>query len=243
MAWQKILVKQQNSTLQPHCTQDPTPHPFPRTLNPEDSPPYCWAGASIFYILHSTLILPSSGEGSSCWGCCCCWLLRERTRSVIITWWKVHGIYSNNLVRTDHICSCLVTIAAREWIDQSHDDRYPVYWLTAYQHNTGWSYHRLLLVTGIHCADCEESEVRRTHNTVWTALDNVFKSHLHLNGVPALLRTLFRHISGQRTSYCSRNSVPIAVSSPLVQILTPEAISERIITSNTLLISLINSLA
>ena len=31
----------------------------------------CWAGASIFYILHSTLILPSSGEGSSCWG----WLL------------------------------------------------------------------------------------------------------------------------------------------------------------------------
>ena len=39
------------------------------------------------------------------------------------------------------------------------------------------------------CADCEESEVRRAHNTVWTALDNVLKFHLRLNGVPALLRT------------------------------------------------------
>ena len=93
------------------------------------------------------------------------------------------------------------------------------------------------------CADCEESEVQRTHKTVWTTLDNVFKSHLRLNGVPALLRTLFQHISGQRTSYCSGNGVLIAVSSPLVRIHTPEAISERIITSNTLLISLINSLA
>ena len=93
------------------------------------------------------------------------------------------------------------------------------------------------------CADCEESEVRRTHNTVWTALDNVFKSHLRLNGVLALLRTLFQHISGQRTSYCSGDGVPIAVSSPLVRIRTPEALSERIITSNTFLISLINSLA
>ena len=92
------------------------------------------------------------------------------------------------------------------------------------------------------CADCEESEVWRTHNTVWTALDNLFKFHLCLNGVPALLRTLFRHIPGQRTSYCSGNGVPIAVSSPLVRIHTPEALSERIITSNTLLISLINSL-
>ena len=92
------------------------------------------------------------------------------------------------------------------------------------------------------CADCEESEVRRTHNTVWTTLDNVLKSHSRLNGIPALLRTLFRHISGQRTSYCSGNGVPITVSSPLVQICTPEALSERIITSNTLLISLIDLL-
>ena len=49
---------------------------------------------------------------------------------------KVHGIYSNNLVRTDHVCSCLVTSAAQEWIDQSHDDRYPVYWFVAYQRDT-----------------------------------------------------------------------------------------------------------
>ena len=47
------------------------------------------------------------------------------------------GIYSNNLVRTDHVCSCLVTSAAREWIDQSCDDRYPVYRFAAYQRNTG----------------------------------------------------------------------------------------------------------
>ena len=92
------------------------------------------------------------------------------------------------------------------------------------------------------CADCEESDVWRTHNTVWTALDNVFESHLCLNGVPALLRTLFRHISGQRTSYCSRNGVLIAVSGPLFQIRTPEAINEWIITSNSLLISLISLL-
>ena len=65
------------------------------------------------------------------------------------------------------------------------------------------------------CADCEESDVWRTHNTVWIALDNVFKSHLCLNGVPALLRTLFQQISGQRTSYCSGNGVLIAVSGPL----------------------------
>ena len=47
------------------------------------------------------------------------------------------GIYSNNLVHTDHVCSCLVTSAAREWIDQSCDDRYPVYWFAAYQRDTG----------------------------------------------------------------------------------------------------------
>ena len=49
---------------------------------------------------------------------------------------KVHGIYSNNLVRTDHVCSCLVTSAAWEWINQSHDDRYPVYRFAAYQRIT-----------------------------------------------------------------------------------------------------------
>ena len=41
------------------------------------------------------------------------------------------------------------------------------------------------------CADCEESNVWRTNSTVWTALDNVFKFHLCLSGVPALLETLF----------------------------------------------------
>ena len=50
---------------------------------------------------------------------------------------KVHDIYSNNLVRTDHVCSCLVTSAAREWIDQSCDDRYPVFRFAAYKHDTG----------------------------------------------------------------------------------------------------------
>ena len=40
-------------------------------------------------------------------------------------------------MRTDHVCSCLVTSAAREWIDQSCDDRYPVYWFAAYQRDTG----------------------------------------------------------------------------------------------------------
>ena len=65
----------------------------------------CWAGASIFYIPHSTLNLPVSGEGRGCWGCCCCWLLRERTRSVILLQQNTGGIYSNNLVRTDHVWS------------------------------------------------------------------------------------------------------------------------------------------
>ena len=104
---------------------------------------------SIFYTRHSTLILPSNRRGGGCWGCCCCWLLKERTRSVIITWWKVHGIYSNNLVRTDHVCSCLVTSAAWEQIDQSCDDFYLKYWFAAYQRDTGWSYHWLPSVTGI----------------------------------------------------------------------------------------------
>ena len=116
--------------------------------------PLCWAGASIFYILYSTLILPSSGEGRGCWGCCCCWLLWERTRSVILLQRNTGSIYSNNLVRTDHVCSCLVTSAAQEWIDQSCDDCYPVYRFATYQRDTGWSYHRLPLVTGIHFTRC-----------------------------------------------------------------------------------------
>ena len=49
----------------------------------------------------------------------------------------LHSIYSNNLVRTNHVCSCLVTSAAQEWIDQSCDDRYPVYRFAAYQRVTG----------------------------------------------------------------------------------------------------------
>ena len=80
------------------------------------------------------------------------------------------------------------------------------------QHGSGSINHVMI---AIRCANCEESEVRRTHNTVWTALDNIFESHLRLNGVPVLLRTLFQHISGQRTSYCSGNGVLIAVSGPL----------------------------
>ena len=91
-------------------------------------PPWaCWAGASIFYILHSTLILPVSGEGRGCWGCCCCCLLWERTRSIILLQRNTGGIYSNNLVCTDHVCSCLVTSAAWEWIDQSHDCQSPYF--------------------------------------------------------------------------------------------------------------------
>ena len=50
---------------------------------------------------------------------------------------EIQVVYSNNLVRTDHVCSCLVTSAAREWIDQSCDDRYPVYRFAAYQRDTG----------------------------------------------------------------------------------------------------------
>ena len=85
----------------------------------------CVEQAQVYSIYYSsTLILPSSGEGR---GCCCCWLLWERTRSIILLQQNTGGIYSNNLVRTDHVCSCLVTSAAREWIDQSHDDCYPVY--------------------------------------------------------------------------------------------------------------------
>ena len=61
----------------------------------------------------------------------------ERTRSVILLQRNTCGIYSNNLVRTDHVCSCLVTSAAQEWIDQSCDDRYLVYWFATYQHVTG----------------------------------------------------------------------------------------------------------
>ena len=58
--------------------------------------------------------------------------VRERTRSVILLQRNTGGIYSNNFVRTDHVCSCLVTSAVREWIDQSCDDRYPVYRFAAY---------------------------------------------------------------------------------------------------------------
>ena len=125
----------------------------------------------VYSILYSsTLILPSNRRGGGCWGCCCCWLLWERTRSVIITRWKVHGIYSNNLVRTDHVCSYLVTSAAREWIDQSCDDRYLVYQFAAYQHDTDWSYHRLQSVTGIRftrsIGDCSSSTQGRV-STRW----------------------------------------------------------------------------
>ena len=51
---------------------------------------------------------------------------------------------------TDHVCSCLVTSAAREWINQSCDECYLKYRFTAYQRITGWSYHWLPSVTGIH---------------------------------------------------------------------------------------------
>ena len=49
----------------------------------------------------------------------------------------MQGIYSNKLVRTDHVCSCLVTSAALEQIDQSCDYRYPKYRFAAYQHVAG----------------------------------------------------------------------------------------------------------
>ena len=99
---------------------------------------------------NSTLVLPSNWRGEEgCWGCCLSAWWWERTRSVILLQRNTGGIYGNNLVRTDHVCSCLVTSAAREWIDQSCDDRYPVYRFAAYQHDTGWSYHRLWSVTGI----------------------------------------------------------------------------------------------
>ena len=101
------------------------------------------------------------GRGVAVEAGCCCWLLWERTGNVIITRHNTGGIYSNNLVRTDHVCSCLVTSAAQEWINQSHDDRYPVYRFAAYQRDTSWSYHRLCLVTGIHftrsVGDCSSS--------------------------------------------------------------------------------------
>ena len=45
------------------------------------------------------------------------------------------------------------------------------------------SYDMIAWCDWCHCADCEESDIRRTNNTVWTALDNIFKFHLHLNGV------------------------------------------------------------
>ena len=37
---------------------------------------------------------------------------------------------------TDHVCSCLVTSAAWEWINQSCDDRYLKYQFATYQHVT-----------------------------------------------------------------------------------------------------------
>ena len=40
---------------------------------------------------------------------------------------------------TDHVCSCLVTSAAQEQIDQSCDDCYPKYRFTAYQRIPGLS--------------------------------------------------------------------------------------------------------
>ena len=43
------------------------------------------------------------------------------------------SIYSNNLVCTDHVCSCLVTCAARQQINQSCDDQYLKYRFAAYQ--------------------------------------------------------------------------------------------------------------
>ena len=118
----------------------------------------------VYSILYSsTLILPSNRRGGGCWGCCCCWPLWERTRSIILLHRNTGGIYSNNLVCTDHVCSCLVTSAAWEWINQSCDDRYPVYWFTAYQRDTGWSYHRLQSVTGIRftrsVGDCSSSTI------------------------------------------------------------------------------------
>ena len=103
---------------------------------------------SIYY--NSTLVLPVSGEGRGCWGCCCCWLLKERTRSVILLQCTGGSIYSNNLVRTDHVCSCLVTSAAWEQINQSCDDHYPKYRFATYQRVTSWSHHQLPTVTEIH---------------------------------------------------------------------------------------------
>ena len=63
-----------------------------------------------------------------------CWW--ERTRSVILLQCTRGSIYSNNLVHTDHVCSCLVTSAAQEWINQSCDDRYLKYQFAAYQRVT-----------------------------------------------------------------------------------------------------------
>ena len=62
------------------------------------------------------------------------WLIFQLYKNTVFV---MHSIYSNNLVRTDHVCSCLVTSAAREWINQSCDDHYLVYRFAAYQRDTG----------------------------------------------------------------------------------------------------------
>ena len=90
-------------------------------------------------------------------------------------------------MRTDHVCSCLVTSAAREWIDQSCDDRYPVYRFAAYQRDTGLSYHRLPSVTGIRFT---RSVGDRSSSTLPHAKQHLFKpfcgARKHQSGVHIL---------------------------------------------------------
>ena len=105
----------------------------------------------VYSILNSsTLILPSNWRGERGCSVAWWWLLRERTRSIILLQSTGVSIYSNNLVCTDYVCSCLVTSAAWEWIDQSCDDCYLKYRFASYQRVTSWSHHWLPLVTRIH---------------------------------------------------------------------------------------------
>ena len=87
---------------------------------------------SILYILHSTLILPVGERGVAVEACCLNSGWWERTRDVILLQQYRVGIYSNNLVRKDLVCSCLVTSAAWEQINQSCNDCYLKYWFATY---------------------------------------------------------------------------------------------------------------
>ena len=85
---------------------------------------------SIYY--SSTLILPVGERGVAVEACCLNSGWWERTRDVILLQQYRVGIYSNNLVRKDLVCSCLVTSAAWEQINQSCNDCYLKYWFATY---------------------------------------------------------------------------------------------------------------